>query len=73
MITNEKRFEEDIEFFLLSSAGGYTHITDIYDPDAGLHVDRQNKEHLSIEDGCLLFVFGWNRKKVDASIWLDAL
>ena len=48
MITNERRFEEDIESFLLSWAGGYTHTTDIYDLEAGLYVDRQNKEHLSI-------------------------
>ena len=39
MITNEKRFEEDLESFLLSAAGGYTHTTDLYDPAAGLYVD----------------------------------
>ena len=31
MITTEKRFEEDIESFLLSPQGGYTHTTDVYD------------------------------------------
>ena len=38
MITTEKRFEEDIESFLLSPQGGYTHTTDVYDPAAGLYV-----------------------------------
>lgn len=37
--TNEKRFEEDIESFLLSSEGGYTKSTDTYDAEAGLYVD----------------------------------
>lgn len=38
MITTEKRFEEDIESFLLSPQGGYTHTDDVYDPVAGLYV-----------------------------------
>ena len=38
MITTEKRFEQDIESFLLSPQGGYTHTTDVYDPTAGLYV-----------------------------------
>ncbi len=39
MITTEKRFEEDIESFLLTEQGGYTKTTDIYDPNVGLYVD----------------------------------
>lgn len=38
MITNEKRFEEDIESFLVTAQGGYTKTTDTYDPEAGLYV-----------------------------------
>lgn len=37
--TNEKRFEEDIEAFFLSPAGGYVKGTDTYDPKLGLYVD----------------------------------
>ena len=39
MISNEKRFEEDIESFLLSPAGGYTKGTDTYDAKLGLYVN----------------------------------
>lgn len=39
MITTEKRFEEDIESFFLSPAGGYTKTADKYDPNLGLYVD----------------------------------
>ncbi|MBE5779840.1 MAG: hypothetical protein E7331_11005, partial [Clostridiales bacterium] len=39
MITSEKRFEQDIESFLLSPQGGYTHTTDVYDPAVGLYTD----------------------------------
>ena len=39
MITNERRFEEDIESFLLTEQGGYTKTTDTYDPSVGLYVD----------------------------------
>ena len=38
-VTTEKRFEEDIESFFLSPAGGYTKGTDTYDPKLGLYVD----------------------------------
>lgn len=38
-ITIEKRFEEDIESFFLSNAGGYTKSTDTYDAKLGLYVD----------------------------------
>lgn len=37
--TTEKRFEADIESFLISSEGGYTKTTDAYDPAAGLYTD----------------------------------
>ncbi|MDY6017819.1 MAG: DEAD/DEAH box helicase family protein, partial [Oscillospiraceae bacterium] len=37
--TTEKRFEEDIESFFLSPAGGYTKTADKYDPNLGLYVD----------------------------------
>lgn len=37
--TNEKRFESDIESFLISSAGGYIKGDDTYDPKLGLYVD----------------------------------
>lgn len=37
MIHTEKRFEEDIESFLLTEEGGYTKTTDIYDPTVGLY------------------------------------
>ncbi|MEA4895369.1 MAG: DEAD/DEAH box helicase family protein [Oscillospiraceae bacterium] len=39
MITNEKRFEEDIESFFLSPTGGYTKGTAAYDAKLGLYVD----------------------------------
>lgn len=39
MITNEKRFEEDIESFFLSPAGGYTQGIAAYDAKLGLYVD----------------------------------
>ena len=37
MIHTEKRFEEDIESFLLTEQGGYTKTTDTYDPAVGLY------------------------------------
>ena len=60
MITTEKRFEEDIESFLLSPQGGYTHTTDVYDPAAGLYVGTligfikatQPKEWTRFENTC---------------------
>ena len=39
MIHTEKRFEEDIESFLLTEQGGYTKTTDTYDPAAGLYTN----------------------------------
>ena len=39
MITNEKRFEEDIELFLISNEGGYTKPTEKYDVDLGFYVN----------------------------------
>ena len=36
-VTNEKRFESDIEAFFLSPAGGYGHNGDEYDPKLGLY------------------------------------
>lgn len=39
MITNERRFEEDIESFLLTEQGGYTKTTDTYDPVVGLYTN----------------------------------
>ena len=38
-VATEKRFEQDIETFLLSSEGGYTKTTDTYDVNSGLYVD----------------------------------
>lgn len=38
-VTNEKRFESDIEASLLSPAGGYTHNGDEYSPSLGLYPD----------------------------------
>ena len=38
-VTNEKRFESDIEASFLSPAGGYTHNDDTYDPALGLYPD----------------------------------
>ena len=60
MITTEKRFEEDIESFLLSEKGGYTHCNDVYDPAAGLYVNTfigfikatQPKEWTRFENTC---------------------
>ena len=37
--TTEKRFEEDIESFFISPAGGYTKGTDTYDAKLGLYVN----------------------------------
>lgn len=37
--TNEKRFESDIEAFLLSPAGGYTKNLSTYEPDLGLYTE----------------------------------
>ncbi len=34
--TSEKRFEDDITSFWLSTAGGYTHNDDIYNPTLGV-------------------------------------
>lgn len=39
MITNEKRFESDIESFFLSATGGFTKCEDEYDPRLGLYKD----------------------------------
>ncbi len=39
MITTERRFEEDIESFLLTEEGGYTKTTDTYDPVVGLYTN----------------------------------
>lgn len=39
MISTEKRFEEDIESYFLSAAGGYTKCEDAYDPKYGLYID----------------------------------
>ena len=38
-VTTEKRFESDIEASFLSSAGGYTHNNDLYDPVLGVYPD----------------------------------
>ena len=38
MITTERRFEEDIEQFLVSCNGGYTKTTDKYDAGQGLYI-----------------------------------
>lgn len=38
-VTTEKRFEQDIETFMLSIEGGYTKTTDTYDANCGLYVD----------------------------------
>lgn len=37
-VTNEKRFEEDIESFFLSPAGGYTKTADTYNAKEGVYV-----------------------------------
>lgn len=60
MISTEKRFEEDIESSLLTEQGGYTKITDTYDPSVGLYVDTlinfikltQPKEWKRFENTC---------------------
>ena len=60
MITNEKRFEEDIESFLLTEQGGYTNTNETYDPTTGLYVDTlinfikstQPKEWVRFENTC---------------------
>ena len=60
MITTEKRFEEDIESFLLTEQGGYTKTTDTYDPSVGLYVNTfigfikatQPKEWTRFENTC---------------------
>ena len=38
-VTTEKRFEEDIEAFFISPAGGYTKGADTYDASLGLYVN----------------------------------
>lgn len=38
-VTTEKRFEQDIETFLLSKEGGYTKTTDTYDVNCGLYIN----------------------------------
>lgn len=38
-VTTEKRFEQDIETFMLSIEGGYTKTTDTYDANCGLYID----------------------------------
>lgn len=60
MITTEKRFEEDIESFLVSAEGGYTKTTDTYDAGLGLYVNTlinfvqrtQPKEWKRFENTC---------------------
>lgn len=60
MITTEKRFEEDIEAFLLTDKGGYTKTADTYDTSLGLYVDTfigfikatQPKEWVRFENSC---------------------
>ena len=67
-VTTEKRFEEDIEAFFLSPAGGYTKVTDTYYAKLGLYVNTlidfvqrtQPKEWTRFEnanqvDPCLLY------------------
>ena len=59
-VTNERRFEEDIEAFFLTEQGGYTKTTDTYDPAVGLYVDTligfikatQPKEWTRFENTC---------------------
>ena len=58
--TTEKRFEADIETFLVSAKGGYTKTTDTYDPAAGLYVGTfmnfiqrtQPREWARFENSC---------------------
>ena len=60
MVTNEKRFEEDIESFFLTEQGGYTKTADTYDPALGLYVNTliafvkatQPKEWTRFENTC---------------------
>lgn len=60
MIATEKRFESDIESFLLTEQGGYTRTTDTYDPAVGLYTDTligfikatQPKEWARFENTC---------------------
>ncbi len=60
MITNERRFEEDIESFFLTEQGGYTRTTDTYDPAVGLYTNTlisfiqatQPKEWARFENTC---------------------
>ena len=60
MITNERRFEEDIETFLVSAKGGYTKTTDTYNTEYGLYVGTfinfiqrtQPKEWKRFENTC---------------------
>ena len=59
-VTNERRFEEDIEAFFLTEQGGYTKTTDTYDPAVGLYIDTligfikatQPKEWTRFENTC---------------------
>lgn len=59
-VTNEKRFESDIEAFFLSAEGGYTKTADTYDANAGLYVNTlidfikatQPKEWARFEKTC---------------------
>lgn len=60
-VTNEKRFESDIEAFFLSAEGGYTKTADTYDANAGLYVNTlidfikatQPKEWARFEKTCV--------------------
>ena len=60
MDTTEKRFEQDIESFLVSKDGGYTKTPDTYDPKEGLYVGTlinfvqrtQPKEWARFERSC---------------------
>lgn len=60
MITNERRFEEDIEASLVSAKGGYTKTTDTYNSEYGLYVGTfinfiqrtQPKEWKRFENTC---------------------
>ena len=60
MVTNEKRFEEDIESFFLTEQGGYTKTADTYDQALGLYVNTliafvkatQPKEWTRFENTC---------------------
>ena len=42
-VATEKRFEQDIETFMLSKEGGYTKTTDTYDVNCGLYVNTLMK------------------------------